>query len=88
MKFEFDPAKSASNGIKHGIDFNEAQALWGDPMLLEAPARTADEPRFIVIGKIGRRHWTAVCTHRGERIRIISVRRATGKDVKRYDESP
>ncbi len=88
MKFEFDPSKSASNGIKRGIDFNEAQALWGDPMLLEAPARTVGEPRFIVIGRIGRRHWTAVCTHRGERIRIISVRRATGKEVKRYDESP
>ena len=88
MKFEFNPNKSASNRIKHGIDFNEAQALWGDPMLLEAPARTVGEPRFIVIGKIGRRHWTAVCTHRGERIRIISVRRATGKEVKRYDEIP
>ena len=88
MKFEFDPNKSASNRIEHGIDFNEAQALWSDSMLLEAPARITDEPRFIVIGKIGRRHWTAVCTHRGERIRIISVRRATAKEVKRYDESP
>ena len=87
MEFEFDPEKSAANEIKHGIDFNDAQALWDDPWLLEAPARTEDEPRFIVIGRIGERHWSAVCTFRGERIRIISVRRARNEEVERY-ESP
>ena len=53
MQFEFDPAKSAANELKHGIDFYNAKKLWNDPMLLEAPARTTDEPRFIAVGMIG-----------------------------------
>jgi uncharacterized DUF497 family protein len=75
MRFEFDPAKSARNKAKHGIDFVEAQALWHDPDLLEAPARTRDERRVLVIGRIGRHLWTAVITYRHENsIRLISVR--------------
>lgn len=46
MDFEFDPAKSASNLSKHSIDFDQARALWDDPWMLEAPAKTEDEPRF------------------------------------------
>ena len=87
MEFEFDLEKSAANETEHGIDFHDAQALWDDPWLLEAPARTEDEPRFIVIGRIGERHWSAVCTYRGERIRIVSVRRARREEIERY-ESP
>ena len=87
MEFEFDPEKSVANETKHGIDFDDAQALWSDPWLLEAPARTEDEPRFIVIGRIGDRHWSAVCTLRGQLIRIISVRRARKEEIDRY-ESP
>ena len=60
MEFEFDPGKSSANKAKHGIDFVEAQALWLDEALIEAPARTEDEPRFLVIGRIGGRHWSAV----------------------------
>ena len=56
--FEFDPAKSESNLVKHGIDFISAQALWNDPDLLEIPARTDDEPRFLVIGRIGSTYWS------------------------------
>lgn len=85
MDFEFDPDKSAANKDKHGIDFNEAQALWDDLRLLEAPARTVDEPRFIVIGRIGARHWSAVWTPRAGRIRIISVRRARREEIARYE---
>ena len=85
MEFEFDPEKSAANEAKHGIDFDDAQALWDDPWLLEAPARTQDEPRFMVVGRIGGRHWSAVCTRRGARIRIVSVRRARKEEVERYE---
>ena len=74
MEFEYDPEKSEANRIKHGIDFDEAQALWSDPFLIEAPALTEDEPRFIAVGRIGARHWTAIFTWRDERLRIISVR--------------
>jgi uncharacterized DUF497 family protein len=45
QNFEFDQIKSDSNFTKHGIDFVEAQKLWNDPMLLEIPAKTEDEPR-------------------------------------------
>ncbi len=76
MEFEFDPVKSASNKEKHGIDFVEAQILWLDSMLLEIPARTSDEPRFVIIGRIGDGHWSGVVTYREDRIRIISVRRS------------
>ena len=56
MDFEFDPDKSDRNLAKHGIDFIEAQRLWNDQNLLEIPARTEDEPRFIIIGQIDARH--------------------------------
>lgn len=55
MEFEYDPEMSEANRIKHGIDFDEAQALWSDPLLIEAPALTEDEPRFIAVGRIGAR---------------------------------
>ena len=80
MRFEFDPPKSAANKIKHGIDFDEAQALWADPDRLEIPARSADEPRHQVIGKIVQTTWSAFVTYRNETIRIISVRRARSKE--------
>jgi len=56
MEFEFDLNKSKANKKKHGIDFVEAQELWEDPDLIEIPARTSDEPRFLVIGKISGKH--------------------------------
>ncbi|MDP4621336.1 MAG: BrnT family toxin [Hydrogenophaga sp.] len=85
MVFEFDPAKSESNRIKHGIDFLEAQALWSDPMLLEIPAKTTDEPRYLVIGLLSDKHWSAVMTYRGDKIRLISVRRARAEEVALYE---
>lgn len=87
MIFEYDPDKSAANLVKHGIDFERAQALWDDPWLLEVPARTEDEPRFLSIGKIEGRHWVAVWTPRGETVRIISVRRARKEEVAYYESS-
>lgn len=85
MEFEYDSEKSAANATKHGIDFEEAQALWSDPFLIEAPALTEDKPRFLAVGRIGAKHWTAVFTWREGRLRIISVRRARRKEIERYD---
>ncbi|MBK5256565.1 MAG: BrnT family toxin [Vicinamibacteria bacterium] len=84
MDFEFDPAKSASNRTKHGIDFVAAQALWRDPDRLEISARSLDEARTQVIGRIGKHVWSAFITVRGERVRIISVRRARNEEEDRY----
>jgi len=83
--FEFDELKSKANLDKHGIDFVAAQALWEDPDLIEIPARTDDEPRVIVIGRIAGRHWSAIVTPRAEKIRIISVRRARAEEVRIYE---
>jgi uncharacterized DUF497 family protein len=85
MRFEFDPRKSASNKAKHGIDFVEAQRLWDDDFLLEAPAKSDDEPRFMAIGMIDGRRWAAICVGRGEAVRIISVRRARKEEVEHYE---
>ena len=85
MEFEFDEEKSKSNEQKHGIDFYEAQTLWDDPDLIEIPVKTSDEPRFLVIGKIAGKHWSVVITYRGEKIRIISMRRSRQEEVDIYE---
>ena len=74
------------NKDKHGIDFDEAQLLWLDEMLVEIPARSDGEPRWLVIGKIGTDHWSAVITYRRERIRLISVRRARSEEIAIYED--
>ena len=81
---EFDEAKGRSNLEKHGIDFGAAQRLWKDPDLLEIPAKTSDEPRFLVLGMIAAKRWLGVVTYRGKRIRIISVRRSRAEEVTLY----
>jgi uncharacterized DUF497 family protein len=85
MNFEFDPVKSTTNKNKNGIDFIDAQALWSDPDLLEIPAKTTDEQRFLVVGKIGEKHWSGIITHRDENIRIISVRHARIEEIELYE---
>ncbi len=85
MRFEYDPAKSTANLAKHGIDFADAQALWADDRLLVLPARSAlDESRWLAIGQIDGRHWTAIITLRGTAIRLISVRRARQEERNVY----
>lgn len=84
-EFEFDEAKSQVNLDKHGIDFVAAQELWKDPHLLEIRAKSEDEPRFALIGKVGEKHWSAVVTYREGRIRLISVRRSRKKEVEFYE---
>jgi len=81
MEFEFDDVKSQANEAKHGIDFLEAQALWRDTRRVEIPARTEDEPRLLVIGRIAGTCWSAVITYREERVRLISVRRSRREEV-------
>ena len=85
MEFEFNPNKSVSNFIKHGIDFIDAQCLWDDPAADITPAKTKDEPRWIVTGCIEQVLWSAIITFRGDSIRIISVRRAREKEKIWYE---
>ncbi len=83
--FEFDETKSQANLLKHGIDFVDAQALWNDPRLLEIPAKTEDEPRYLMIGLINGKHWSAVITYRNTNIRLISVRRSRTEEETLYE---
>jgi uncharacterized DUF497 family protein len=85
VEFELDESKSQANSAKHGIDFLAAQALWLDELLIEVPARTVDEPRFLVIGRIDGKHYSAVITYREQRVRIISVRRSRQEEVAIYE---
>lgn len=83
--FEFHDQESRADARKHGIDFVQAQELWDDPDLIEIPAKTVDEPRFLVIGRIGDKHWSAVVAHRSENVRLISVRRFRPEEVMLYE---
>jgi uncharacterized protein len=85
MAFEYDPAKGTENKRKHGIDFEDAQRLWADPGIVEIPARTSDELRWLLIGKIDDEHRSAIITRRGENIRLISVRRSRDEEVALYE---
>lgn len=84
-RFEFDENKSKTNLKKHGIDFQTAQKLWKDPDLLEFRAKSNDEDRYLVVGLIGAKHWSAVVTYRNEFIRLISVRRSRRTEVDLYE---
>lgn len=59
--------------------------MWADPNLVEIRARTEDEKRFLVIGKIVDKHWTGVITYRGDAVRLISVRRSRPEEVRLYE---
>jgi uncharacterized DUF497 family protein len=85
MVFEFDPEKSVANQEKHGIDFQQAQAVWDDADYIEIPLKTADEMRFMVIGMIDGKVWSGIVTYRGDSIRIISVRRSRKEEITFYE---
>ena len=85
MEYEFDKRKSEINLRKHGIDFNRAQDLWNDPDRIEIPAKTIDEQRFLMIGKISDKHWSCIFTYRSEKVRIISVRRSRKEEIDIYE---
>lgn len=85
MEIEFDPNKNVVNKEKHGIDFVEAQALWDDPDLIEIPVKAVDEPRFLVIGRIGEKYWSGIFIYRIDKVRIISVRRSRKEEIQLYE---
>lgn len=85
MKFEYDNNKSNSNLEKHNINFETAKELWDDENLIEIPAKTEDEERYIITGKINNKCWTAVITYRGDTTRIISVRRSRKEEEELYE---
>ena len=82
--FEYDEIKSISNKVKHGLDFSKAKQLWDDPELIELKSPESSEPRFLNIGLIAKKHWTAIITYRENNVRIISVRRSRNEEIHEY----
>lgn len=85
MGFEYDPAKSRRNKIKHGIDFDQARELWADPDAVGFPARSDDEIRYAILASYHGKLWMGFYTLRDGKIRIISVRRARREEGKLYE---
>lgn len=86
MKFEWDDTKSLTNKAKHGIDFSTAREMWKDDNRVEIHAPYPLEERSILMGKIGKKLWTAIFAYRGDDVRIISVRRSRKKEIGLYEE--
>ena len=84
-KFVYNVAKSRANLLKHGIDFEEAQRLWDDRHGLAKKVRCRGEDRAVLIARYAGACWTAAYTERLGAIRLISVRRATKREVSSYD---
>jgi uncharacterized DUF497 family protein len=84
MEFDFDPKKSQSNKIKHGIDFEEAKELWDDPYRLLIPARCSDEERWVMIARLLNVYWSVIYSVRSGVIRIISVRKSRQNEKEIY----
>ncbi|MFZ5594905.1 MAG: BrnT family toxin [Pseudomonadota bacterium] len=87
MRFQFDPAKSASNLKKHGVSFTDAEGIFYDPLAIhQLDPDSEDEERFVAIGASSAGIvLVIVYTLRGEEIRLISARRATRHEVKNYE---
>lgn len=86
MKFVYDKKKSATNKSKHGISLEEAKELWFVPSV-ELKAKTIDEPRFMLIGKINGKFYSCIYTIREEAIRLISARRSRKAEEEIYHEN-
>ena len=85
MEFEFDPQKSISNLKKHGLSLDQAKRLWEIPSV-NLRARTTDEERFMIIGRLGHKLYSCIYTMRGETVRLISARRSHRKEAQIYHE--
>ena len=85
MIFDLDPKKSEANREKHKVSLQEATLLWSvQAVVIEA--RTQDEPRFMIIGKLKGKFYSCIFTVRGEAIRLISARRSREKEEAIYYE--
>ena len=87
MQFEWDPGKAAINFDKHRVSFDEASTVFGDPLAgtIDDPGHSEGEARFVTIGRSAQgRLIVVVHTDRGDRVRLISARRATRREGGTY----
>ena len=87
MNFEYDELKSKINSDKHNIDFKIAQRIWEDEMMIEVFLNFPDEDRYMCIGQIDKKLWSAIMTYREKKVSIISVRRSRKKEIEQYENS-
>ncbi len=90
LTFEWNDDKAIRNRKKHGVSFEEAAAVFSDPLSLtiDDPMHSYGEERFVTIGEsLRHRLLVVVHTERGERIRIISAREATSNEQKDYEQA-
>ena len=90
MEFEFDPAKDEANRFKHGLRLEFGKLVFDDPVLSVIPSfRPVDgEDRFKAVGMVDQKLYTTVYVVRGERVRLISVRRSNASEQRDYDSDP
>jgi uncharacterized protein len=89
LRFEWDPRKAKANRAKHGISFQEAVTVFGDPFgcITDDPRHSETEERYVLLGQSARRRLLAVMfTERGEAIRLFSARKATRRERREYEE--
>jgi uncharacterized DUF497 family protein len=88
--FEWDPSKSRHNVKKHGVSFREGATAFADKLsyTIEDPEHSKGEYRFLLLGQSSSGRLLVVShAERGDRIRIISVRRATRQERSQYEQS-
>ena len=87
--FEWDPKKAESNARKHGVTFDEASTVFGDPLglMLPDPDHSLNEKRYLVLGISNKQTLLVVAfAERPPRTRLISARRATPRERRRYEK--
>jgi uncharacterized protein len=90
MRFEWDENKAALNVVKHGVSFEEAATVFGDPLseTFDDPDHSAEERRFIIIGTSEKGRMLVVGhTDDGVTVRVINAREPTRAERKFYEES-
>jgi uncharacterized DUF497 family protein len=89
LTFSWDSSKASQNARKHGVSFEEASTVFGDPLSITVhdPDHSVDEQRFVTIGTSFRSR-TLVVVHadEGDRIRLVSARPATKREKRAYEE--
>jgi uncharacterized DUF497 family protein len=89
QRFEWDPQKAAASLAKHGVSFEEASTVFGDPLgkIVDDPRHSVGEKRFVLLGHSQEQQLLAVMfTDLGEAIRLISARIATRRERREYEE--
>lgn len=86
-EYDWDGAKNVINEGKHGISFREAMELWDDPHMLITVVKRGGEVRKFAVSHWQGAHWVVVYAEKGCKVRIISARRASGKEISTYDKA-